>query len=75
MEEGEYSNTITLYVFLVLPSSVPIVPGLSNVSLDTFIKFLVLCESNGYIELKLSVEELRDKVGCCMCVASIWLSM
>ena len=32
------------------------------VTLDTFIDFLTICESNGFIELKLSVEELREQV-------------
>lgn len=35
----------------------------STVTLDTFIDFLSLCESNGFIELKLCLEELREKVG------------
>ena len=39
----------------------------STVTLDTFVEFLSLCESNGFIELKFCLEELREKVGSDRC--------
>ena len=33
-----------------------------QVSLENLLDFLVLCESSGFIEFKLSLEDLREKV-------------
>lgn len=59
MEGGESIVSHTRCILNIMRSSSPYI---DVVTLDTFINFLVLCESNGYIELKLSLKEVRDQV-------------
>ena len=56
MDGGESVLRCTLHMLFFSLYSI------NAVTLDTFINFLVLCESNGYIELKLSLKEVRDQV-------------